>query len=213
MSAITTYRVIRDKKRQKANSKTVATDWSLVSGKIPHLNDPRIDNKIYRFTLNAVLDTRYTTSTTVPVLQGDAFSLNTFPSYSTKTALFDQYRCVSLEAWIIPTILTAGSMWHSAVDYDNMSTPGSLNAVVSYSNCHSTTMQNGHYHKWVPHSATAAYKGAFTGYQNEARKWIDSAYPDVTLFGLKVAFEATSNAATPVNVMLRGVFEFRNPFS
>ncbi len=177
------------------------------------MNDPKLDNKIYSFTLTASIDSRYTTSTTVPTFVGDAFSLNTFPGYSTKTALFDQYRIKELEVWVVPTIPVPGSMFSTAVDYDNQTAPANMNGLLAYQNVHTSTMQNGHYHRWKPHTAVAAYKGAFTGYQNVADQWIDSAYPDVTQFGLKAGFEITPSAAVPVNIVLRAKCEFRNAFA
>lgn len=201
----------KKQKNKIPKARPLTTDWSLQSGRVPHLNDPRVDNKVYTFTLNVTLDARYTTSASVPTLSGDAFSLNTFAGYSSKVAVFDQYRIRQLEAWIVPTEPTPSAMMHSVVDYDNATAPGSIAAVQAYSNCHSTTMQNGHYHKWVPHTAAAAYNGAFTGYQNNTKAWIDSAYPNVTMYGLKIGFEITPTAV-PVNLVLRAVVDFRNPF-
>ncbi len=204
---------LRKRPRNNRNSQPVATDWSLTAGRIPHLNDPREDQKVYSFVMNVTIDGRYNTIGATPSFAGDAFSLNTFPSYATKTALFDQYRIRKLEIWIVPTVPTPGSMYHSAIDYDNQTAPTSINQVLSYANCHSSSMNSGHYHSWKPHTAVAAYKGAFTGYQNVADQWIDCAYPDVTQFGIKVAFEATPAGTQEVNIMLRAHVEFRNPFA
>lgn len=177
------------------------------------MNDPKIDNKVYRFTLNGFVNAAYATSITVPTFGAGFITLAGLDGSASKLAVFDQYRIIQLELWLIPQGTTPGSMWHSVVDYDNATAPTTLGQVRSYSNCHTTSLNNGHYHKFVPHVATAVYKGAFSGFSNQARQWIDSANNDVQHYGWKVGFETTPGGVIGIDVLYRAVVEFRNPFA
>jgi hypothetical protein len=201
----------RRKKKSRGNVTVVATDWSLSAGRLPHMNDPRVDNQVYKFIENATTDAFLTTSTTVPVASGFVWNLNNLPNVTPYTTLFDQYRIDSIEAWVVPQAQNLTALIKTVVDYDNSSTTATAAYFDAYPNCHTTTLANGHYRKFRPHMATAAYQaGGFTAYKNEPSNWLDCAYPAVTHFGLKIYTEATSAAAIPVDVITRMKVSFRN---
>lgn len=196
-------------------TRVVQSDWSLISGRLPFMNDPTEDNRIYEFTLNVTQDAVLNTSTTVPTFIGGVLGIGGFPGAASKLAVFDQYRIVEAQLWIVPQKSDTTAMWHSVIDYDNATNPTSLNQLQSYSNCHSTTFGLGHYHKWQPHVAVAAYRtgGVFTGFANEASPWLDSAYTDIQHYGYKIACEATPSGVISINTVLRIRVQFRNPFN
>jgi hypothetical protein len=196
--------------RTGRNRATVQSDWSLVSGRLPHMNDPREDNKVFKVTLNGTNSSLFTTSTTIPSGVGGLITSALFPNFSDFGAAFDQYRIMSIEVWIIPQTTNSTALLKSVVDYDNAAITLTQAYFDAYTNCHTTTLQNGHYRKFVPHIAMAAYAGAFTSYANAAHQWIDCASTAVQHYGFKVYADITAAAAIPVEFFCRAKFEFRN---
>jgi hypothetical protein len=117
-------------------------------------------------------------------------------------ALFDQYRIVGVEVLIVPqsnfvaaaATATAGMM-HSVVDYDDATPLANEQNALDYQNCLTSSASDGHFRKFVPHAAVAAYSGAFTSFTNVESPWIDAAYPSVQHYGLKVV-NTTASVAT-----------------
>ncbi len=192
----------------------ITDDWSLTAGKWPARNDVKQDNKPYNFIQTVTQESLVSTSTTVPTLFGTYFIISQLGDISCLTGLFDQYRIVQLEVWIVPqaTSNNGNAIMKSVVDYDNASTPASISAVDNYQNCHTTSLNSGHYRRFTPHAAVAAYTGgAFGGYTNMAAPWIDSASTNVQHYGIKLYLDATT-AVVPVDLVTRFHVQFRNKY-
>jgi hypothetical protein len=202
----------KSRSSSKSSSKeTLATDWSLISGRIPHMNDPRQDNKPFKITMNGTNENLLTTSTTVPVANGGVITTTIFPNFANLAVCFDQYRITSAEVWIIPQATNNSALMKTVVDYDNASVTATTAYFDSYTNCHTTTLANGHYRRFVPHIALAAYSGAFTSYSNVKMQWIDCVSSNVQHFGFKTYCDTTASGAIVLDLIVRAKFEFRNP--
>jgi len=193
-------RMGRTTRSQRRKSGPTERVWSLqtpISWKLPNL-----DNAVYkvndRFLVNTLLSNIITN-----VYSAYNFVVNSMGNISALQTLFDQYRIVGVEVMICPqvnfiaagTTATAG-MLHSVVDYDDGTVLTSEQAALDYQNCLSSSFSDGHYRKFIPHAALAAYSGAFTSYNNVVSPWIDAAYPSVNHFGVKTVVTTASTAST-----------------
>jgi len=155
-----------------------------------------------------------TTSTSNPTFATTYFSLSNFYSYAEYTGLFDQYRFDELEIWIEPQLnasaTAATSSWFSAVDFDDVAVPTIMGTVAAKQGAVGSNTGAGHYHRFIPHMAVAAYGGAFTQFANVPPDWIDSGSPNVQHYGIKSAFE-TEGVARPFRAIVRAKVSFRAP--
>jgi hypothetical protein len=165
-------------------------------------------------TLEAVFPAYHTTSNTVPTFKGISVALTSFTS-SGYTSLFDDYKFEQIEAWLEPDYNVGGVInggpWASVVDLDDANAPAAFDTVTNRQGALVSGVTSGHYHRWKPHMAVAAYSGAFTSYANEPAGWIDCASPSVQHFGLKAAFPVTSSGAYTYSLTLRAVVTLRDP--
>jgi hypothetical protein len=143
------------------------------------------------------------------------FILSDVDQYTSLTAVFDQYRITEVEVWLIPRLaVTTSSSQNpgqiaSVVDYDDDTTLSSLNQALDYQNCMIDTGTVGHYRRFKPHAAVAAFSGSFTSYVNVVSPWIDAASPSVRHYGVKYVTTAT-DAVYVSDIFARLHFEFRN---
>jgi hypothetical protein len=126
------------------------------------------------------------------------FTLGDMPQYSAFTALFDQYRINSVTVTFTPTLtgntdlqssssqpyLSDWTLWYT-VDLDDASVISPLTALMEYEGVRCLPFTGKpHVIKFVPHTALAAYAGAFTSYANVPDPWLDCASSNVQHFGL-----------------------------
>ncbi len=144
----------------------------------------------------------HVSSTTVTTYGNWNVQASQIDQATTLASVFDQYRIVVVEAWIIPrndTVIgnTANTgLYASVVDLDDANNLASFEEAEDYTNAVVTAGTVGHYRKWAPHCAVAAYSGAFTSYANVASPWIDAASLNVQHYGLKSAWLATDSVYT-----------------
>jgi len=174
---------------------------------------PGLDNRPYTIIQQVDSSTPFiTSSTTVPVFASSAFSLSQLDQVTSFTNLFDQYRIDEIECWLTPessSSLTVSGEMLSVIDYDDNAVLPSFNAGLDYQNVVVSTSNIGHYRRFTPHIAAAAYSGTFTSYLNVTSPWIDCSSTGVFHYGLKAA---TQVAGAVVNTFLRIRFRvsFRN---
>jgi hypothetical protein len=157
-----------------------------------------------------------TSSTTTGVQSGaaQAFTFGLFSGSASLASTFDQYRIDQLETWITattPNSLASFPILTTAVDLDDANVPASSNAVEDHIGAVTSDGPGGHYHKWKPHVAVAAYSGAFTSYANLPSQFIDSASPNVSHFGLKAVCYSTGAVAINYDLIFRAVITVRAP--
>lgn len=149
----------------------------------------------------------------IPTYASVNFALANFPGATNLLGVFDQYRFEQIETWMdfsSPNSVSAFPIAYSAVDLDDSNTATSVQQIQDHLGAIVATGPSGHYHKWKPHYAVAAYSGAFTSYSNMEANWIDSASPGVQHYGLKTAL-LSGGAAAGVNLTIRAVVSFRAP--
>jgi len=196
------------------------SSWNAASQSIPHMKYIAPDNKPFKF-IQSVVNTAFLTQTAVGfVAVGQYFFLGMLDQVSTFVALFDQYRITEVEVWIQPRNVrtvdvstSSHGLLYSVVDYDDASVAAwsSIN-FREYSNCLITPADNGHYRRFKPHIAGAAYSGAFTSFSNQTDQWVDCASQNVQFYGFKVGVDASDIAGDSYtyNQEIRYHVEFRN---
>jgi hypothetical protein len=153
------------------------------------------------------------TSTTVPVFIAKSFALANFADATPYLTVFDQYRIEELEVWIEPeTVGGSFAQITSAIDYDDDTTPSSVNSVMAKQNSLLTSGGTGHYHHFKPRAAMAAYaSGTFASFANMPAPWCDSASPGVLHYGLKMASQPTTSGTVTYSLCVRAKVTFRQP--
>lgn len=212
----------RQKKSPESLLRSVRTPitsvWNSLDQQIPHFSSVgSLDNKVFNFVQMKNLTTVLTGSVSVPTFYAVSFNASThINQWTSFNAIFDQYRIMGIEAWIIPgmtgttTTNNQTQSLYSVTDYDDASTPSSTDNLLQFTNVIVSPSTNGHYRKWRPHIAVASYSGAFTSFANKPSDWIDVASGSVQHYGLKVGLDA--GVAINVQLYVRIHIQFRNVF-
>jgi len=191
-----------------------AATFSVVDRFNVGMNNYSPSNTPYKMTQSLEALNTLASSTTLETFTANLFRLSNLANDASFQAVFDQYRITEIEFYIIPntknlnTSNDAGLMT-SVIDYDDATNLTSVALANCYPNAIVTPGTLGHYHRFVPHIAVAAYSGAFTSFTNVAPQWIDIASDSVQHFGVKTAWTATS-VIMSYNIDVRYHFEFRN---
>lgn len=164
---------------------------------MPQANHFIPDNQVFRYDATVSATAALSTSTTLPTFVSLNFQFTDLDDSANLGTVFDQYRIDVIEFWIIPESLdftsntTSHGLLCTVIDYDDSSALSSFAAANDYSNCITSSGICGHYRVFRPHSAVAAYAGAFTSYGNVSAQWFDIASPAVQHYGLKIAVATT----------------------
>jgi len=203
--------VRKNNKKLKANQ-VASISFNTVASR-PQMN--RLNNiQVYSAYLTLVNNAVLTTSTVAPTFGANGFSLGDFVGSTQYTGLFDQYRIDEFEVWLEPnvsqsTAISNVSTLVTAVDVDDATAPTTIASVQNKQNALQSNALDGHYHRWAPHIAMAAYGGGvFTSFANEGPQWIDSASPSVVHYGIKYAAGITS-VSISYTLNLRAKLSFR----
>jgi len=126
------------------------------------------------------------------------FTVNFLDQITSLTAVFDQYKIEMVEVWLTPRCgvvidnATANmGTFHTVIDYDDNNVLTTIGQALDYANVVVSSGCVGHYRRFVPHIAVAAYSGTFTSFANETAPWIDAASPTVAHYGMKTAWTTT----------------------
>jgi hypothetical protein len=172
-----------------------------------------IDNKVYNITQSFLSTAILTTSTTVPTFGAAFISLSLFDQVTQLAAVFDQYRIKEVEIWTLPRVIqsaNAPTEYATVIDYDDSNNLTSYQQACDYQNCVETSIYQGHYRRFQPHAAIAAYgSSVFTSFGNVKDLWIDAASTGVAHYGLKLAAASTTTAVT-IDLIIKCHFQFRN---
>jgi len=157
-----------------------------------------------------------TSNIATAVFAAFAFVASAIDQISSLTAVFDQYRIDELEVWFWPKIqpgtgtISDPGLFATAVDYDDATALSTYNQALDYQNVLVSDGRQGHYHRFKPHAAIAAYSGAFTSFANQASPWIDAASTGVQHYGVKGVWTATDTTGYTYAVQARFHMSFRN---
>jgi len=185
---------------------------------LPHFvfTENKLANQIWTHIENSVV-TPFATTSNAGLTYGE-FTIQLSAQvndYASLISVFDQYRCIRCQLWMVPRVgpaqisATANvGLATSIVDYDDASAP-TYAQLLEYRNALTAPGAQGHYRDWKPHIAMATYAGAFTSFANVEDMWIDCASSGVYYYGFKAGFEAT-DAAYVYDLIVRTTWEFRN---
>jgi len=212
----------RPMKRGKEFSGLVArsstsVQWTLSNQPFPAFhNTLKKDNGIHRFIQFVDKGVFQNLSNSIPNFGAIAFNWNDLGQVSSFQNIFDQYRIDEVEVWLFSPQTTSTSpasnnaMFYSVVDYDDANVPSSFAALQQYTNVNVSTLNDGHYLRFVPHLGITAGAGAGVG--NVRRLWLDSANSNVPHFGVKYGVPALPASGLTMNYWVRYHFSCRNVF-
>jgi len=205
----------RGRRTRRRDEISAVFNWANepMAGRIPRPPD----NQVYRICCSGNTQAFFTSSTSVEVDTGKAFSVNDLGASSiTSVQSFDQYRVDWIEAWLAPRITNTSTTTANlgalvtAVDYDN-ATSTTFAALQAYGNCVLSSGIAGRYHAFKPHTAQPVVlaAGSTANVGNVATPWLDAVNTGVALYGLKCAISAT-DFAYPFDLFYRFHISLRN---
>lgn len=173
------------------------------------------DKQLFRMTQSVHVDTYITSSSTLPVFASKVFTLNDVPLNTAVQQVYDQYMIEQVEVWLVPkTSATEGAansgLLISVIDYDDGNALPNVATAEAYANSIVTSGLTGHYRRFSPHVAMAAYSGAFTSFANKSHQWLDVASPGVEHYGVKFALTAANSATFKFDLIMRYHLVFRS---
>jgi len=209
-----------DQRSQLGKKQSDSLVWNVLNQNIPRFGSTgRFDNSIHNVIQTVKIGSVLSSSNTLPTFSGVYFTANAHISQFTQwAAVFDQYRITEIEIWLEPdvtnlsTVTNLGlSKFYSIVDFDDANTPVATSDLMQYSNVIVSGATTGHYRKWRPHVAMAAFQSTFTGYANVASPWLDCASGDIQHYGIKMAMDALPSTLISVVVATVRIWvQFKN---
>jgi len=156
------------------------------------------NNAVFRFVQSYETSAFASSSATVTTYTASIFTVNFLDQITSLTGVFDQYKIEMVEVWLTPRCsvvidnATANmGTFHTVIDYDDNNLLTTIGQALDYTNVVVSSGSAGHYRRFVPHIAVAAYSGTFTSFANETAPWIDAASPSVAHYGMKTAWTVT----------------------
>jgi hypothetical protein len=205
----------RTRSRKGLKTAPDGTTYSLLSGTTPATQvSPHVNDMIYKISQSIEYANVVTTSTSVNTYGAITFAASALDQVTSLAAVFDQYRIDEIEVWIedvnVAVQNMVGSKYCSVLDFDDANNLTTFAQAQDYQNCVETNIQQGHYRRFKPHCAVAAYGSSFNQFENQVSPWIDYASTAVSHYGLKLACQPTPNGATAINVRARYHISSRN---
>lgn len=171
--------------------------------------------RTYSMVASGRYNNLFTSSATVPVFAGQAFSFINVDQNAALTAIFDQYRIREIECWLVPQFTAAANnnaaagCVASVIDLDDSTNTITVDSAGDYTSAVITSIDQGHYRHFIPHVADALYSGAFTSFGSVAAPWIDTASNTVQHYGLKFAVDPTPTTWS-YSIIFKLHLDFRN---
>ncbi len=150
-------------------------------------------------------------------------TLNSLPSSSDFTSLFDQYRIVQAQVRFNPLASAFGQSTSSTlypivrtlIDPDDATPPANAAEVLQYETAVVTPYPEPFQRIFTPKAALAAYSGAFTSYsQAPQRMWFECSSDAIQFYGLKwfiTPITTASGTFQLYSIDVTVIVEFRHP--
>jgi hypothetical protein len=156
----------------------------------------------------------FPTSTSVPTFSSITVSLSQFDSASSLVQVFDQYRIMEIEIWITPQtsadVSTRQGQYFSVLDFDDATLLSTTAQALDYPTCVATPQSTGHYRRFAPHVAIAAYGGSvFTSFANQISPWLDTSSSSIPHYGVKIAAGVSNGTIQTFDLTVRALILFR----
>jgi len=155
----------------------------------------------------------YVVAATVYSSYAVSFTLNSAPTYGNFVACFDQYRIIKVRCkftWFGVIGSNPLPPMSSCIDYDDATVPTLEYQVSDRRSSMCVPPAVSFERVLIPHAATAMYGGAFTSFGNVKDAWLDSAYPGVLHYGMKIYLPAAVTAQVGWNLQITMQVQFRN---
>lgn len=186
-------------KQKFAGKEIVAKDcvFNDVS-RMPKINRHPSDSAVYRLTRMVRTDGFLASSTSLDTTGSLTFLLSALPGISDCTSLFDAYRVIAIECWILPRFQTNTDraynpgMLATAVDYDGGT--ATYDELSQYPNVMMDTGLAGHYRAWAPGVVILTPGPSSAGLV--ISPWLDCADTGVAHHGLNYGITPTSQVQT-----------------
>jgi len=146
------------------------------------------------------------------------FNLSQVPNRTEFTNLYDQYQIKGVKISLIPrftealstgTAQTIGNMW-SCLDYDDASTPTSIDTLLQYQNVKRTRTNQVHSRFLKPAVAREVFNtGIATAYSPQKNVWLDCTSDTVEHYGIKFWFDSTPAGVT-YDIVIKFYLAFKN---
>jgi hypothetical protein len=200
--------------------KPTTINWNASAERAPAFtNTIKRDNRPYTVMQTSAQGTILTSNNITPQFFAKQWNTSDLVQFSSYAAVFDQYKIEKVEFWLTPFGTACAPGYpnnvriYSVIDYDDSTTPSSVSALQQYENAVTTRCTDGHYVKFRPHIAVAAYGGAFTQFMNKECDWIDVGSTGVQHYGLKVGIDPTAaSGSLNLDMITRITVSFRNVF-
>jgi hypothetical protein len=169
-----------------------------------------VNDKPYNIVQTIDANTLVTTSTSVNTYGATNFTVNAIDQITQLAGVFDQYKINEVEVWLENLNQeTTNSHYITCLDFDDSNALTVYQSANDYQNAVDSGVQIGHYRRFVPHIAVAAYSGTFVSFENQVAPWIDCSSLTVQHYGLKVAVQPTQ-VASSITMRYRLSVSFRN---
>lgn len=146
----------------------------------------------------------FKTASSTPYLNAFDFSLQDLPAYSEFTALFDFYKICAVKFIFVPgwtqsevnvntgapvsaQINLGAARCFSAIDYNDSSSPSTINEIREYGNCKWSPMVKGHKRYFKPRAMDSS-----NSYNINKNTWIDTSLPNKPYYGIKFGIDFNS---------------------
>lgn len=160
---------------------------------------PRIrlkKDKVYTISKSFVYGNLVPTAT-LDAFAGLAFSLDQCTGYTDIVNLFDEYRLVQAIVKIVPNQASFDHPIYTVIDYDDSVPPAGVSNVLQYDSLRIQSSQTVIERVVNPCAPQEVYNSSLvTAYSPKWGIWLDTAYPGVTHFGLKVLTTAIPGTTT-----------------
>jgi hypothetical protein len=190
---------------QKQAGRAARASWA-------HIPKPLTVGRINKAVVQTLNSTRYSYSTnTGSILEVNAtWRLADHPQYTSWTALFDQYCILKAELKYISTQNSVVVEIHSAIDYDDSGTLGSITLIDSFNTVKVVALLGSHsFTRTVfPTIKTDVEGTSGVGVQ---QVWLDQADATVIHYGHRLIVPATSSSVT-FTEEVRVWYAFRNGY-
>jgi hypothetical protein len=145
-----------------------------------------------------------------------SFNLSQHPQASSWTALFDQWTIpqvsITFSSALAPGSVTGPCLFHTALDFDNITNINTVAAIEDFSSCNSVAMQPQTRFVRSVRPASRAYStsgGSGTNALIVGPQWVDAAVPGVPFFGIRT-IASSAGAAYSIDATVTIWFCFRN---
>jgi len=163
---------------------------------------PSVSSRVYEFVQSYEVNNWLTSSNVAATFTANSFTLSSLDQVSSIINMFDEYKMAHIRVTLIPRIevvdgtTTNAGLFTSVIDLDDAAALTTVGAALDFQNALTSRGSETHVRTFIPHVATAAYTGTFTGFENTVAPWIDTASSTVQHYGMKSAWTQTSAAFT-----------------